>query len=895
MRKVAWQALLILTIGGFAAAQVKRPARTPYTPKKLDEYTAYCALWRTDATFRSTVRVTNSLETAPIDATVTLYMADGTPYVLPTVHLAKSGVEAVDVNAALAQAPPSLQPHLSRFGSASVSYRHDWAGVVLASMSTLDTARSLEFMPPFLFPVKPAPTVPGSAPPTQAYDGLWWRYADSSAGFVALANATDKPVGIEVGVSGLKTPAGRSLVLAAHATTMVDLKDFFAGDPGRVGGIHIAYSGALGSVAATGGIEDATKGFSASMPLVWHVAPAGTAGPRQLAAAGVMVNQQDPLLNFPASVSFTPYAFFRNIAATPRMLHFVVYYMDGRTVKSLPLPDLALQPGEAREVSIADLMVKQPQIEAINVAFSYDGYWNDILAAVGSTDRTGNYVFPVVPGAAYKGGARTSQYWLAQGGFDTMYTVWNPEPDAQELVVTLQYGANGESYKLPLTLEPHASAMIDIGELIRTRQLDQDGKILPLDVRHGSLVVSTPADEPEDAIDVVVGMGIYNPTKATCGTVCLNCAGETDAEVDPFSVLLGVGDAQQLAFRYHISSGYQYDITRTSDWASNASQVLAVQTAGQGSPGLSSAVRPGAAVVSATDQVEVRQYFVGCGAFEPVCQMMAPSAEAPAKVTPEIDSITPSQVQAGLTGVTLALTGTGFGTSPIVNIEQLGSFPGTGGDDRSATIMINTTNPPFLGDYDVTVTANGQTTPIADAAELTIYYGCPSSISISSRTGWPLAAGVSQTSNYPAYLTGIGLETVMTLGNVFADYRGLNFSEVVVPVYSTCPAAANIPTCSGWGGFQVGVNQSNRTSYGYPIPALPIPGNSSFYDAHVLVSTSDLLAGQAPNYSCWYACTQTYVCADGTAIGSFAVTRTLTHSTINGTPVTKVTIAKDPI
>jgi hypothetical protein len=29
-----------------------------------------------------------------------------------------------------------------------------------------------------------------------------------------------------------------------------------------------------------------------------------------------MVNQQDPLLNFPASVSFTPYAFFRNVSAT---------------------------------------------------------------------------------------------------------------------------------------------------------------------------------------------------------------------------------------------------------------------------------------------------------------------------------------------------------------------------------------------------------------------------------------------------------------------------------------------------------------------------------------------------------------------------------------------------
>jgi hypothetical protein len=40
--------------------------------------------------------------------------------------------------------------------------------------------------------------------------------------------------------------------------------------------------------------------------------------------------------------------------------------MDGRTIKSLPLRDLALQPGEARELSIGDLMVKQPKIALLS-------------------------------------------------------------------------------------------------------------------------------------------------------------------------------------------------------------------------------------------------------------------------------------------------------------------------------------------------------------------------------------------------------------------------------------------------------------------------------------------------------------------------------------------------
>lgn len=148
---------ILLLFVGMSVAQVKTSAPIAYTPKKLDEYTAYCALWRTDATFHSTVRLTNALETSPMDATVTVYMADGTPYVLPPVHLAKSGVEEVDLNAALAQAPAAIQAHISSFGSVSVKYRHDWQAVLVPTMSILDVTRSLGYAPPFVFPSKPAP------------------------------------------------------------------------------------------------------------------------------------------------------------------------------------------------------------------------------------------------------------------------------------------------------------------------------------------------------------------------------------------------------------------------------------------------------------------------------------------------------------------------------------------------------------------------------------------------------------------------------------------------------------------------------------------------------------------------------------------------------------------
>ena len=375
-------------------------------------------------------------------------------------------------------------------------------------------------------------------------------------------------------------------------------------------------------------------------------------------------------------------------------------------------------------MAIGNLMASQPQVEAINLAYSYDGYWNDILAGIGSTDQTGNYVFPVVPSAAYKGGARTSHYWLAAGGFDTMYTLWNPEPDAQELLVTLKYGANGATYKLPLTLESHASAMIDIGELIWTRQLDQNGNILPADVAQGSLVVSSPANVPEDAIDVVVGMGIYNPTKATCGGGCTCCGGMVSLYVDPFSDVLWYGDTQQYIFGYTDNSGWQYDVSNRSTWTSNASQVIGVQTAGQGSPGLANAVGVGPAEISAYDPIAVpiNVGWVCMNGMAPFCPMTQISSSAPVTVAPEIDSISPSTVGVGNPSVTIVLAGSGFGTSPQVNIEQIGTYTGSGNDTSTSVTFSTSGAGAFLGDHDVTVTVNGQT---SDAVELTIVCAIP--------------------------------------------------------------------------------------------------------------------------------------------------------------------------
>ncbi len=121
----------------------------PQPPPPLETYQAFAGLWRTDGAFDSTLRIRNELLIAPLDVTPILFMADGTPYNLPPVHIAAGGVAVVDVNHALAAAPASVTPHLSEFGSAALEWQYTSPGHVEASVQMLNIPESLVSITPF--------------------------------------------------------------------------------------------------------------------------------------------------------------------------------------------------------------------------------------------------------------------------------------------------------------------------------------------------------------------------------------------------------------------------------------------------------------------------------------------------------------------------------------------------------------------------------------------------------------------------------------------------------------------------------------------------------------------------------------------------------------------------
>ena len=192
--------LVPLMAASLAAAGAQAPAPSPQSasipteppPNKqlpLAAQQAVGGFWRTDYSFKASIRITNSLAIAPLLVTPVLFMADGTEYPLATVQVPPTSVVTVVINDALASAPAAVLPHLSTYGSAVLKYTWRWQSAVSASIVSLDVPRSLTFTSRFVAPSKSSETAQN-----HTIEGLWWVPFAGSGGFVSFVNTGGSPI-----------------------------------------------------------------------------------------------------------------------------------------------------------------------------------------------------------------------------------------------------------------------------------------------------------------------------------------------------------------------------------------------------------------------------------------------------------------------------------------------------------------------------------------------------------------------------------------------------------------------------------------------------------------------------------------------------------------------------
>jgi hypothetical protein len=286
------------------------------------------------------------------------------------------------------------------------------------------------------------------------YEGLWFRNGHNAGGFLALSNTANSSLNVHITVSGMRTSVEKDISLTPHNTELLNLQDFFGSDEARTGTITVTHSGHKGDLQIAGGLEDLTTGYSTNLPFSIPQTHSGQTAVQKYASPGMMVNEQEQMLNFPAGLQFSPYAFFLNLSAAPKVLHSQVYYMEGKTVKTLAIPDMSLAAGEAKELQIHDLMKPLPGIADMTLVSSYSGYEGEILSATGSMDTSGNYVFPAIAEPIAPSGNKKYVFWQFSGGFDSMYSIWNRFRRRKSCSRPSPTATRGKPSSFPLTSTP---------------------------------------------------------------------------------------------------------------------------------------------------------------------------------------------------------------------------------------------------------------------------------------------------------------------------------------------------------------------------------------------------------------------------------------------------------
>ncbi len=618
--------------------QPKRP-QTPATktPAQANKtYTLYTGLWRTDGSFVSTIRIKNVLVVAPMDVTPVIFMADGTPYMLSPVHIPVSGVATVNINDALAAAPPSIASHNSQYGSAALLYSYSSPGHVTASVAAIDAPRSLSYTYPFVEPMN----MPGHDS-RQVLEGLWWKRDQAVTGFVTLTNTTDQQrTAVLTSIRPGNNSSQQQFSLSPHTAQMFDLREFggdIRGHDNRAGGIRVEYEGSQGAILVTGGLVNESEGYSADLPFWFHDMSSSSPSQITYASAGLMLGKPDPMMmpGFPSETTFSIYLSLRNATERPLDVPLQLNYtpemgMGGAVPVTRNLPTEHLAPFEAKQVDLQGPLNAAGLKSfngSINLSTSFTGHAGDLIIATGSVDQTGTYVFEVGPKAISTATSQFSNYWSVANGNDTMYSLWNPTPSAQDILVTFYYGDGSGKYTVPVHLEAQASTMIDMAMLIAEIRPDANGNIIPPSVQEGSASFFS-AEGKNEKITLVIAAGIYNISTATCGSDCPYCCGDSNFAISPNPILCPIGESMPCtATATDCYGGTLYP--GVTSWSSSNTSVMTVNVYGN-----VTGVSVGQATITANfDSVPT---YTGMVCYYP-CPTGSPSVSAGANAT------TPSQ------------------------------------------------------------------------------------------------------------------------------------------------------------------------------------------------------------------------------------------------------------
>jgi hypothetical protein len=346
--------------------------------------------WMVDASLKSAIYLKNGVETSAVTVTPVLYLSNGVKYKLPDLKLEPSGTAVVDINAALAELGIASYATLS--GYVEIDYSWPW-DPICATIRNLDTAHSLIYnyglrsTKPFHLPDQP-PLTPG--PKAIVVERMWWKQEPNVTGFVALANTTSEPVSAKLELSDSQSAvfSQHSVKISPHGMKLVRLSELDSSATSD-GGIRISYTGNSNDVIINGGLGDQNAGYSAVLPFTSALALSQSSHVT-VAELGLMTGPADPMMQFPAGVTFTPYAVLRNVSNATVVATPAVWWMAGGAAKSAQLTPISLNAFQSRTLNVPALLASAGLKNfsgSLNLVFDVVGNTGGLLMAGGSVDQ----------------------------------------------------------------------------------------------------------------------------------------------------------------------------------------------------------------------------------------------------------------------------------------------------------------------------------------------------------------------------------------------------------------------------------------------------------------------------------------------------------------------------
>ena len=487
-----------------------------------------------------------------------------------------------------------------------------------------------------------------------------------------------------------------------------------AGLIGAYGGFKIDVKSKIGSLDTAYLLFDEEVGFSARMK-TFDRNPQGKI-PQHLdipeakiwttRAPMLALASPDPGLGFPQGTVLQPEIFVRNTTAVPVAADVRFNWRSNANSGSAIGPTLELAPYETRLVDVAALQKNQvipAEAHWASVELTSCGRPNDIMATAASYDGTLRYgtqtPFNDQLTFHWEGGE-----WHADSSHNSIITAGNGGSIEVKTLFTIYYDGGKKRYDLEQQLKPHEQMWVDVGRLIRQQLPDKNGLLLPSDLMMGSYEVQDLTDRGIG--NLFEGKVILDKTFGHVAYGCAMCCGYEDPYLywDPIGVTVEVeGDQDVWA---HDSCAGVFDSVLGDiidvSWGTGNHAIATAQ----------SHVITGVAPGNTTNFVQAMLRFGGPAAKN--CPEDPINPTGAANVMPQITSFDSNPIMIGSTDQTLTIYGSGFGTSPMVSLPA--GFTSTGQASNPTQIVLTGVSVSFsatIGSNNVTVTANGQTSPPA--------------------------------------------------------------------------------------------------------------------------------------------------------------------------------------